>query len=127
MDFLGLRNLDVITDTLALIEQVTGDVIDIDNVSLEDEPTYELLREGRSIGVFQLESGPMRALMRSMAPTEFEDIAALVALYRPGPMAANMHNDYADRKTADRTRRPSTRMRPRSSAGPTASVSTRKS
>ena len=98
MDFLGLRNLDVISDTLALIERVTGDVVDIDNVSLEDEPTYELLREGRSIGVFQLESGPMRALMRSMAPTEFEDVAALVALYRPGPMAANMHNDYADRK-----------------------------
>ncbi len=98
MDFLGLRNLDVISDTLALIEQVTGDVVDIDNITLEDEPTYELLREGRSIGVFQLESGPMRALMRSMAPTEFEDVAALVALYRPGPMAANMHNDYADRK-----------------------------
>ncbi len=98
MDFLGLRNLDVISDSLALIEQVTGKVIDIDGVDLEDEPTYELLREGRSIGVFQLESGPMRALMRSMAPTEFEDVAALVALYRPGPMAANMHNDYADRK-----------------------------
>ncbi len=98
MDFLGLRNLDVITDALDLIEQVTGHRVDIDNVPLDDEPTYEMLREGRSIGVFQLESGPMRALMRSMAPTEFEDVAALVALYRPGPMAANMHNDYADRK-----------------------------
>ena len=98
MDFLGLRNLDVISDTLALIEQVHGEVVDIDNVALDDVPTYELLREGRSIGVFQLESAPMRALMRSMAPTEFEDVAALVALYRPGPMAANMHNDYADRK-----------------------------
>ncbi len=98
MDFLGLRNLDVISDTLALIEQVIGETVDIDDVALDDEPTYELLREGRSIGVFQLESGPMRALMRSMAPTEFEDVAALVALYRPGPMAANMHNDYADRK-----------------------------
>ncbi|MEL7156954.1 MAG: DNA polymerase III subunit alpha [Actinomycetota bacterium] len=98
MDFLGLRNLDVITDTLALIEQVHGEAPDIDSVPLDDGPTYELLREGRSIGVFQLESSPMRALMRSMAPTEFEDVAALVALYRPGPMAANMHNDYADRK-----------------------------
>ena len=98
MDFLGLRNLDVISDTLDLIEQVHGTRPDIDSVPLDDEPTYELLREGRSIGVFQLESGPMRALMRSMAPTEFEDVAALVALYRPGPMAANMHNDYADRK-----------------------------
>ncbi|MEM7339163.1 MAG: DNA polymerase III subunit alpha [Actinomycetota bacterium] len=98
MDFLGLRNLDVITDTLALIEQVHGEAPDIDAVDLDDGPTYELLREGKSIGVFQLESSPMRALMRSMAPTEFEDVAALVALYRPGPMAANMHNDYADRK-----------------------------
>jgi DNA polymerase-3 subunit alpha len=98
MDFLGLRNLDVITDTLDLIEQVHGHRPDIDEVPLDDEPTYELLREGRSVGVFQLESAPMRALMRSMAPTGFEDVAALVALYRPGPMAANMHNDYADRK-----------------------------
>ncbi|MCP4224450.1 MAG: DNA polymerase III subunit alpha, partial [Actinomycetia bacterium] len=98
MDFLGLRNLDVISDTLELIESVHGVTVDIDNVDLEDDKTFELLREGRSIGVFQLESAPMRALMRSMAPTEFEDVAALVALYRPGPMAANMHNDYADRK-----------------------------
>ena len=98
MDFLGLRNLDVITDTLELIERVHGVTVDIDDVPLDDEVTFELLREGRSVGVFQLESPPMRALMRSMAPTEFEDVAALVALYRPGPMAANMHNDYADRK-----------------------------
>ncbi len=98
MDFLGLRNLDVISDTLALIEQVHGVVVDIDNVDLTDERTFELLRAGNTIGVFQLESSPMRALMRSMAPTGFEDVAALVALYRPGPMAANMHNDYADRK-----------------------------
>ena len=98
MDFLGLRNLDVITDTLALIERTTGQVVDIDEVDLEDTPTYEMLTRGDSIGVFQLESGPMRSLMRSLAPTTFEDVAALVALYRPGPMAANMHNDYADRK-----------------------------
>ncbi len=98
MDFLGLRNLDVISDSIALIEQVHGIAVDIDHVDLEDEKTYELLRAGATIGVFQLESGPMRALMRSMAPTGFEDVAALVALYRPGPMAANMHNDYADRK-----------------------------
>ena len=98
MDFLGLRNLDVISDTLALIHKVHGIDLDIDNVPLDDVLTFDLLREGRSIGVFQLESAPMRALMRSMAPTEFEDVAALVALYRPGPMAANMHNDYADRK-----------------------------
>ena len=98
MDFLGLRTLDVISDTLELVKRVKDIDIDIDNVDLADEPTYEMLREGQSVGIFQLESSPMRALIRQMAPTEFEDIAALVALYRPGPMAANMHTDYADRK-----------------------------
>jgi DNA polymerase III subunit alpha len=98
MDFLGLRNLDVITDTLELIREFRGIDVDIDDVPLDDEKTLAMLRRGESIGVFQLEGGPMRALMRSLAPTSFEDVAALVALYRPGPMAANMHNDYADRK-----------------------------
>ncbi len=98
LDFLGLRNLDVISDSLALIEAVKGKVVDIDHIELDDERTYELLRAGQTIGVFQLESGPMRALMRSLAPTSFDDVAALVALYRPGPMSANMHNKYADRK-----------------------------
>ena len=98
MDFLGLRNLDVITDTLAMLKITQGIDIDIDTVPLDDDLTLQMLRDGDSIGVFQLEGGPMRALMRSLAPTSFEDVAALVALYRPGPMAANMHNDYADRK-----------------------------
>jgi DNA polymerase-3 subunit alpha len=98
MDFLGLRNLDVIEDTLDIIEQASGFRLDIDAVPLDDQPTFALLARGDSIGVFQLESAPMRALMRSLAPDSFEDVAALVALYRPGPMAANMHNDYADRK-----------------------------
>jgi DNA polymerase-3 subunit alpha len=98
MDFLGLRNLDVITDTLAMLKTTQGIDVDIDSVPLDDDLTLQMLRNGDSIGVFQLEGGPMRALMRSLAPTSFEDVAALVALYRPGPMAANMHNDYADRK-----------------------------
>jgi DNA polymerase-3 subunit alpha len=98
MDFLGLRNLDVIQDTIELIESVRGETVDIDAIPLDDELTLAMLRRGESIGVFQLEGGPMRALMRSLAPTSFDDIAALVALYRPGPMGANMHNDYADRK-----------------------------
>ena len=98
MDFLGLRNLDVISDTQALVRATRAVDFDIDTIPLDDPKTYELLRAGDSIGVFQLEGGPMRALMRSLAPTGFEDVAALVALYRPGPMAANMHNDYADRK-----------------------------
>jgi DNA polymerase-3 subunit alpha len=98
MDFLGLRNLSVIERTLDLVEDSNGTRPDIDHVPLDDEKTFEMLRRGQSVGVFQLEGGPMRALMRSLAPTCFDDIAALVALYRPGPMAANMHNDYADRK-----------------------------
>jgi DNA polymerase-3 subunit alpha len=98
MDFLGLRNLDVMSDTLDLIELGTGTELDIDNVPLDDPETLALLCRGESIGVFQLERAPMRALMRSLAPSSFEDVAALVALYRPGPMSVNMHNDYADRK-----------------------------
>ena len=98
MDFLGLRNLDVIEDAIDLIEQSCGQRVDIDNVALDDPATYELLGRGDTIGVFQLEGGPMRSLIRSLKPTSFDDVAALVALYRPGPMAANMHNDYADRK-----------------------------
>ena len=98
MDFLGLRNLDVISDTVELVERTRGIRLDVDDLPLDDGPTYELLRRGDSVGVFQLEGGPMRSLMRSLAPTCFEDVAALIALYRPGPMAANMHNDYADRK-----------------------------
>ena len=98
MDFLGLRNLSVIERALDLIEISTGSRPDIDNIPLDDEPTFLMLRKGDSMGVFQLEGGPMRSLMRSLAPTSFDDVAALVALYRPGPMAANMHRDYADRK-----------------------------
>ena len=98
MDFLGLRNLDVISDTLEIIQATRGVDLDIDAIPLDDADTLALLCRGDSIGVFQLEGGPMRALMRSLAPSSFEDVAALVALYRPGPMAANMHNDYADRK-----------------------------
>jgi DNA polymerase-3 subunit alpha len=100
MDFLGLRNLSVIERTLDVIEAATGERLDIDNVALDDEPTFAMLQRGASIGVFQLEGGPMRSLLRSLIPTTFDDVAALVALYRPGPMAANMHNDYADRKNA---------------------------
>jgi DNA polymerase-3 subunit alpha len=98
MDFLGLRNLSVIERALDLIEASTGSRPDIDSIPLDDEDTFAMLRKGDSMGVFQLEGGPMRSLMRSLAPTSFDDVAALVALYRPGPMAANMHRDYADRK-----------------------------
>jgi DNA polymerase-3 subunit alpha len=98
MDFLGLRNLSVIERALDLIEISTDTRPDIDRIPLDDDATFAMLRKGDSMGVFQLEGGPMRSLMRSLAPTTFDDVAALVALYRPGPMAANMHRDYADRK-----------------------------
>ncbi len=98
MDFLGLRNLSVIERALDLIEVSTGFRPDIDTIPLDDPDTFAMLCRGDSMGVFQLEGGPMRSLMRSLAPTSFDDVAALVALYRPGPMAANMHRDYADRK-----------------------------
>ena len=84
MDFLGLRNLVGLDDTVDLIREHAGIDLDIDDIPLDDEPTFALLQRGDSIGVFQLEGGPMRALMRSLAPTTFDDVAALVALYRPG-------------------------------------------
>lgn len=98
MDFLGLRNLDVISDTFKLVEQRHGTKLAVETIPLDDDKTYHMLQRGGGIGVFQLESAPMRNLMRSLRPESIHDIAALVALYRPGPMAANMHNDYADRK-----------------------------
>jgi DNA polymerase III subunit alpha len=98
MDFLGLRNLDVITDSVAMIRAVKDPEFDIDRVPLDDLVTYEMLSRGDTIGVFQLESPPMRALLRAMAPNSFEDVSAVLALYRPGPMSVNMHYDYADRK-----------------------------
>jgi DNA polymerase III subunit alpha len=99
MDFLGLRNLTVIDDALAGIAATHGVRLDLEQVGLDDKPTYELLARGDTLGVFQLEGGPMRALLRSMRADRFDDISAVNALYRPGPMGANAHNDYADRKT----------------------------
>ncbi|MGH9055815.1 MAG: DNA polymerase III subunit alpha, partial [Acidimicrobiales bacterium] len=109
MDFLGLRNLSVIERALDLIEAAAGERPDIDRVPLDDPAVFEMLQRGDTIGVFQLEGGPLRTLVRSLAPTSFEDVAALVALYRPGPMGANMHNDYADRKNG---RKPVTYQHP---------------
>ena len=98
MDFLGLRNLTIIDDALANIGLNGKPALDLDTLGLDDKPTYELLSRGDTLGVFQLDGGPMRDLLRRMAPTGFEDISAVGALYRPGPMGANAHNDYADRK-----------------------------
>ncbi len=98
MDFLGLRNLDVISDAQEMIRASRDPAFDIDAVSLDDQRTFDLLSRGDTIGVFQLESPPMRQLLKAMAPNSFEDVSAVLALYRPGPMSVNMHYDYADRK-----------------------------
>jgi DNA polymerase-3 subunit alpha len=98
MDFLGLRNLTVIGDALENIQVNRGIEIDLENLGLDDLETYALLGRGDTLGVFQLDGGAMRDLLRRMQPTGFEDIVAVNALYRPGPMGMNAHNDYADRK-----------------------------
>jgi DNA polymerase-3 subunit alpha len=98
MDFLGLRNLSVLDDCIANIEKNQGKKVVLEELPLEDKKTFELLARGETLGVFQLDSAPIRALLRSMVPDSFADISAVIALYRPGPMGVNAHNDYADRK-----------------------------
>ncbi|HEX3589587.1 MAG TPA: DNA polymerase III subunit alpha [Pseudonocardiaceae bacterium] len=98
MDFLGLRNLTVIGDALENVQNNRGHDVDLENLGLDDQETYALLGRGDTLGVFQLDGGAMRDLLRRMQPTGFEDIVAVNALYRPGPMGMNAHNDYADRK-----------------------------
>ena len=98
MDFLGLRNLTVISDALENIVANGKPALDIDHVELDDRATYELLSRGETLGVFQLDGGGMRTLLRLMKPDNFEDISAVGALYRPGPMGAESHTNYALRK-----------------------------
>src|SRR5439155_25801027 len=97
MDFLGLRNLSVIEDTVGSL-RARGIDLDIDHVPLDDEPTFDMLRKGDTIGVFQLEGGGMRSLIKDLVPDRFEDIMALNALYRPGPLNQGVHLEYAARK-----------------------------
>ncbi|BAU99129.1 DNA polymerase III subunit alpha [Aurantimicrobium minutum] len=99
MDFLGLRNLTVIQDALVNIKNNRGITVEPETLDLDADPaTYELLSRGDTLGVFQLDGGPMRALLRQLKPTNFEDISAVIALYRPGPMGMNSHTNYALRK-----------------------------
>ena len=97
-DFLGLRNLTVIADTLALIEKQKKPVPDLIHLDFSDLPTYQLLSAGDTSGVFQLESSGMKDLLVRMKPECFDDITALVALYRPGPLDSGMVDDFVDRK-----------------------------
>jgi DNA polymerase-3 subunit alpha len=98
MDFLGLRNLTIISDALENIKMNRGIELDLETLALDDTASYELLARGDTLGVFQLDGGPMRSLLKLMKPDNFEDISAVLALYRPGPMGANAHTDYALRK-----------------------------
>jgi DNA polymerase-3 subunit alpha len=97
MDFLGLRNLTILEDAIAGIKANRGIDVDLDHLSLDDKLTYELFARGDTLGVFQMEGGPMRGLLRAMRADKFGDISAVNALYRPGPMASAPV--YADRKT----------------------------
>ncbi|MGV8965465.1 MAG: DNA polymerase III subunit alpha [Cellulomonas sp.] len=98
MDFLGLRNLTILDDALENIVANGKPAIRVEDLPLDDPATYELLGRGDTLGVFQLDGGPMRALLRQMHPDSFEDISAVIALYRPGPMGMQSHTNYALRK-----------------------------
>ena len=111
MDFLGLRNLDVIEDAVDIIERSRGVRVDVEGLPLDDTITYEMLTRGDSIGVFQLESEGMREALRKVKPTEFDDIVALVSLYRPGAM--RYIDDYArGKRNPDSVRFQDERLRP---------------
>jgi DNA polymerase-3 subunit alpha len=118
MDFLGLRNLTVLADAVDHIAANGGEQITVEDLPLDDQATFELLARGDSLGVFQMDGGPVRALLRAMHADSFADVCAVLALYRPGPMGANAHNEYADRKTG---RKPVVPIHPEL-AGPLAEV-----
>ena len=99
MDFLGLRTLTVISKALANIKASTGETIDIDSVNWKSDPaTFKLMQDGATSGVFQVESAGMRSLLKRMQPDSYDDIVAVIALYRPGPLGAGMVDDFIDRK-----------------------------
>jgi len=98
MDLLGLKTLTVIRMALDLVERFRGEKLDIEHLPLDDPETYRLLEEGRTLGVFQLESPGMRELIKKLKPSRFEDLIALVALYRPGPLGSGMVEDFINRK-----------------------------
>ncbi|MGB9802204.1 DNA polymerase III subunit alpha [Desulfofundulus sp.] len=102
MDLLGLRTLTVIADTLKLIRENGGPEINIDEIPLDDPKTFDLLCRGEGSGVFQLESSGMRALLKELRPEVFEDIVALVALYRPGPLGSGMVEDFIKSKHGEK-------------------------
>ncbi len=103
MDFLGLRNLTILDDALDNIVANGKPPLVLEDLALEDQATFDLLGRGDTLGVFQLDGVAMRSLLRQMRPDSFEDISAVLALYRPGPMGANSHINYAERKNGRQT------------------------
>ena len=98
MDFLGLRNLTMIHKTVKLVKKCQGIDVDINHIPLDDKPTYDMLVRGETVGVFQLESSGMTNLVKKLKPDVFEDLGALVALFRPGPLGSGMVDDFVERK-----------------------------
>ena len=98
MDFLGLKTLTVIDKTVKIVKRTKGEDVDINNISLCDKATFDLLNAAETSGVFQLESSGMRDLLRKLRPEKFEDLIAILALYRPGPMGSGMLDDFIKRK-----------------------------
>lgn len=96
MDFLGLRTLTIIRDTIDIVKRTRGEDVDLENIPLDDELTYKLFAKGQTTAVFQFESGPMREYLKKLVPTSIKDLAAMNALYRPGPM--EFIDDFIDRK-----------------------------
>lgn len=98
MDFLGLRNLTMISKTVKLVKKCQNIDVDINHIPLDDKPTYDMLIRGETVGVFQLESQGMTNLVKKLQPDVFEDLGALVALFRPGPLGSGMVDEFVDRK-----------------------------
>ncbi len=98
IDFLGLRNLTAIDDTIKAVKKLTGEEIILHKIPLDDPEVYAMLQQGRTRGVFQLEGSGITALVQRLQPTEFRDLIAILALYRPGPLESGMANDYIERK-----------------------------
>jgi DNA polymerase-3 subunit alpha len=101
MDFLGLRTLTLLENTIKIIKDTTGEDIQLNKIPMDDRETYKLLQEGETVGVFQLESSGMRNLLRDMKPESFEDISSVLALYRPGPLGSGMVSDFVRRKRGE--------------------------
>jgi len=102
MDFLGLKTLTVVEETVKIIKRTQGEELDISGISLDDKNTFSLLTKGDTVGVFQLESRGMRDILKKINVSKFEDLIAVLALYRPGPLGSGMVDDFIDRKQGKR-------------------------